>query len=91
MKAHELLATPERWTQHFSARTATGLRTGVRDELACCWCMAGAVARCYESAGSYREAVDLIEKRTGERITRWNDWPWRTFEEVRAMLLELDI
>lgn len=47
MKIYELLEKPESWTQGVSARDKNGKYTATSSKDAVCWCLAGAIMRCY--------------------------------------------
>jgi len=57
MKINELLSKAERWTQHAMARDHHGLKTDPKDPKAVCWCLMGAVIKCYES-----EKGEIVKK-----------------------------
>lgn len=91
MKAYELLAKPESWTQGAFARDAEGRATQDLMQSAC-WCVAGAIKRCYESRVDRQKALDRLEDETGwYAIPPWNDDPARTHAEVVDLLRRLDI
>lgn len=89
MKAYELLDSPDKWCQGSSAVTKEGLLTN--------WCDKAAIKRCAESAimhchRNWQEKLSLVRAKTGcYLIHRWNDAPERIWEEVYAVLKELDI
>lgn len=91
MKMHELFTGPEKWTQGTYARTRTGLSIGPECENAVCWCIEGALHRCYPNAIDAVPILHRLNNRVVADIHVWNDDPTRTFAEVRALLLELDI
>lgn len=98
MKAHELLSGPSKWTKGTFAESALGpvLHNSVD---AVKWCLSGALMRCYGvdtlSIGDplYIKVLTQIQTEFPEHnaICEWNDDPSRTFEEVRAILLKLDV
>lgn len=92
MKVHELLNAPEKWTKLAFARRADSLSCGVRGEEARAWCLWGAVDKCYDDAAAYLDVRNRIYDAIGTSdLALWNDMPSRTFEQVRALALELDI
>ena len=90
MKAWELLDSPEKWTRGWYARTEYGDRTGANCVDATCWCMKGAITHCYPY-GLWDVVIATLMQRLGPHFTAWNDAPSRTWEEVHAVLKELDI
>lgn len=99
MKAHELLATPEKWTQRATARDLNGFDLSSEVALskkAVAWCSMGAILACYEDSNiaGNNTAADkyaLLRDRVGNDVLKWNDAPQRTHAEVVAVLRELDI
>jgi hypothetical protein len=47
MKAHELIDSPEKWTQLAQARNAHGAEVSYWDRNAVCWCALGAILKAY--------------------------------------------
>lgn len=100
MKAHELLAKPERWTKHAMARLANLTPVNVGHPQAVCFCAIGALARCYndgtvEGTSRFVSVRSKLRERVKQLgfsgIIGWNDDGVRTHEEVLAVLKELDI
>ncbi len=95
MKVSELLTDASRWTQGAYGRDRNGDPVLLRSKAAVCWCLAGAVAFCYRDGVHWSDDVaNDVELRIGKRLggmTAWNDDPDRTFAEVRALILELDL
>ena len=99
MKVKELLTGPEKWTQNAWGRNIAGqdlFSLGkqplfvVSDPSVVCWCLIGAVMRCYPRC--HRIPLDKICKKLKTvAVTEWNDAPERTFEDVRKLVEELDI
>jgi len=91
MKIQELYSNdPSRWTKGSDARDINGATVDVDDVSAVCWCLLGASARCY-GKGRCIEMHDKIVDKVGCCVSHWNDAPGRTFEEVKALVEELDI
>jgi hypothetical protein len=89
MKAHELLATPDRWTQGAFAVDKYGYQTPKNGPDAYSFCVLGAINHCY---GEFDEdAILRLENHTKKSLMEWNDAPERTHAEVLALLKELDI
>ena len=103
MKAWELLAKPNGWTQGVARRNALGGEVHSYDDTACQFCLVGALDKVY---GNYGWTVDgprvdaankvskALSKLTGLKIpspASWNDAPGRTQDEVVSFLKELDL
>lgn len=91
MKVSELLDAPEKWTQGTWARADDGHSTLLDGALAVSWCLHGAIMRCYPLADGHAIALRRIGERLEWKVAQWNDDPARTFDEVRALVRELDI
>lgn len=80
--AQELREHPERWTQHDTAKDASGEHVFFKDQNAVCWCTFGLLLR----AGLTGEEIrSTIRKEIGyESIAEWNDAPNRTVQAVIA-------
>lgn len=89
MKVHELLDSPERWTQGWLAKDKEGRHVSVHADNATCFCLVGAVGKCY-SGLRYLNVIEVLEKEIG-MIARWNDARGRTFDQVKALVERLDI
>lgn len=81
MKLHQFL-TKDNWVNHGGNRKNT-------------YCILDAIDYCYINIEEWRNARSAIQialnfEHAGE-IVRWNDDPERTFEQVQAVLLKLDI
>jgi hypothetical protein len=96
MKAHELLNDASKWTKEAFARNAEGKECSPQNHSATCFCLLGAVRRCYADGiecSIKQEKIRVAVKKIsdGFRTTDWNDHKDRTFEDVRNLLIELDI
>ena len=87
---YELLATPDRWTKGYWARTENGAETSPRDPNAVCWCLSGAVTKCYED-DRISEIWLRLRSKLGKNPVTFNDDPATTHEDVLRVLKELDI
>lgn len=93
MKAYELLSDESKWATRAYARTNSTMSCAPKEESACSWCVLGAMEKCYYNgtlAKDYIDAVAKLRNRVGN-IAQWNDAKERTYEEVIALLKELDI
>jgi len=92
MKIRELLDSPEKWTKQWYAYNKEGRRTNCSDDDATCWCLMGAVAKCYGSnIKEEKQIIQLLNKETGGNVVEWNDNPERKFDEVKALVERLDV
>lgn len=92
MKAWQLIDSPEKWTQKSFARTDGGSDVSVFSSYAVCFCAYGALTRCYPGESDYQNAVAKLRKAVPHGyVAGWNDAKGRTWQEVHAVLKELDI
>lgn len=95
MKAYELLSDASKWTQGTYARDKSGLSINEYSRDAVCWCIRGAVKVCYCNNVRYEKYMQIahaiILDGTWKDMVVWQDAPERTFEEVRELLVRLDI
>lgn len=96
MKVCELLSGPEKWTQGVPAMDAAGDLVLPTDPRACCWCLRGAIERCYKpewcqavEAAYIRELYGSSKRKLVECLSVWNDSPQRTFADVRKLLVKV--
>ena len=88
MKAHELLKEESNWCRQAYARDRSGRHIQPDDPEAVRWCLVGAIHRCY---GYGNESLKILNRLGFERPAHWNDSPKRRFQEVRELLLRLDV
>jgi hypothetical protein len=91
MKVSEFLSDRSRWTQHATARDASGDITHPDSPNAVCFCLLGAIYKSTDSAIERILTIKKIENHVKEFTGLWNDAPGRQFEEVKALLVELDL
>lgn len=94
MKVRELLDSPEKWTKGGFARTPEGEHVFPNHAQAVCFCISGAIDFCYSGEkryAVYRQLNEKIAAKQWQDIYAWNDAPERTYEEVKALVDELDI
>lgn len=98
MKAYELLSSPEKWTQGAYAKTAANVVCNPLDAVAVCWCVSGAIFKCYTNdedaweAQRQRHKLEVYLRDVKGSATYpqyWNDRT--TYEEVYAALKACDI
>jgi len=90
MKVHELLTDVSKWTQNIAARNKKHRYVNPKSLKAVCWCLMGAISRCY---GAEASAIRVLVKQIlgNTIIEAWNDNPTRQFSDVRELALRLDI
>lgn len=96
MKVRELFSDPSKWTQGASGRDSTGSFVLDKDlDKAVCWCLYGAIARCYgiegDNAEYYKIRSRVLSHLHTDTLSEWNDATGRTFEEVKELVDSLDI
>jgi hypothetical protein len=95
MKIKELYDSPSRWTRGWFARDKDGDRASTFSQEAVCFCLAGAVEKCYPASKEGDEIAYKLEnairaKGFGRGYINWND-EVATFEDVKSLVEELDI
>src|SRR6185369_2434153 len=104
MKVRELLSGPEKWVQGVYAKGYVDDNLGDTilravepdDPKAHCWCLVGAINKCYPIINDERIRIKTkIQAKIWPEgycfIHTWNDESGRTFDEVKALVEELDI
>lgn len=94
MKAWQLIERPENWAQGGYAKDPDGQLVNWKDDTACCWCVLGALHKCYPSKDLFDASSRLVRDRIlrfAEGIDLWNDSPSTTHAQVLAVLKELDV
>ncbi len=92
MKIKELLVDSSKWTKGVFARDNDGIAVATHNPNARCWCLVGAIAKCYNifTDTKYAEIFNKIKLEV-EHPSNWNDAPERTFAEVKELVERLDI
>ena len=93
LKIKELLSDPSKWTQGVIARDSNGLHVGVHSSSATCFCLYGAMRRCYGSdfKTEYNVFNRLQQMVPDHDPIGWNDAPERTHAEVLELVTRMDI
>lgn len=91
MKIHELLSESGRWCRGSAARDAAGVPIGPHDPRATCWCLQGAATVCYPDADVPGVCERMRAASGAEILARWNDADQRTFDQVRSLVVGLDV
>ncbi len=91
MKVKELLNEPSKWTKGTWARNEKGEPVYESDCHAVCWCLIGAIRKCYGS----EETEEILKKVRSalkvQSISDWQDRPERNFYEIQKLAVDLDI
>lgn len=90
MKIKELLSDKSKWTQKVNARDYKGFEVGALYEEATCFCLSGALVKCY-TFSQRREIADKLHQALPCNFVDWNDAPEREFEEVKALIEKLNV
>jgi len=92
VKVQELLISEDNWTRHVLARNLENEPTFSNDSDAVCWCLVGAIAKCYGSNEPKRiKVINKVERSVKIGIAKWNGNRDRTFEDVKNLVLKLNI
>ena len=91
MKLHEFFTNQSKWTQDAFAVNAVGDCVDPDSREAVAWCLLGAIDICYPDEAAGNGIASMLNEAVGRNIDSWNDELERTFDEVRGLLLQLDI
>lgn len=95
MKVHELLADPSRWTKGSYACDKNGKDTFFDSEKAVCFCLAGAVNKCYSDRKDrirvFHDITETVKKNGFSCIEAFNDSDRTTHQDVLELAKKLDI
>lgn len=98
MKVSEHLDSAEKWCQGACAVDKNGdIVSNMRGPEACAWCLYGSLCVCYPDIKVRSTRATLMEEalirlhKTNVGFIYWQDEPGRTFEEVRALILEAGV
>lgn len=92
MKVRELLKDAGCWTKGVFALNAAGDEVSAYAQQATCFCLEGAIMKCYPPGIKRIEVIRCVEQKVGyNNIPAWNDREVTTFTDVRKLIEELDI
>lgn len=95
MKISELLTDHTKWTQHVEASNRYGKAVGATADDAECWCLLGAAVRTGNQAKLLRTFPypddEANRNEANRKIIAFNDANGRTFDEVKAFLIQHDL
>ena len=97
MTIQELFSDASKWCKVYYAKDKEGRGTGPNVVDAVCWCLEGAIRKCYVRSEIQQvkeklavAAQQLFPKRRGSSIV-FNDDPETTFEDVRKLVELADV
>src|ERR1041385_7240864 len=70
MKAFELLDNPSKLIKDAYAKDARGYHCNINENSATCWCVIGAISKCYTDRKEYINAIYKLEKYINS-LTAW--------------------
>lgn len=98
MKVKDLLYSPTKWLKNSFAKDENGKVCHSTDDQAACWCVMGAIIRCYptKNPDDYNRYCDILDSILEEiaphtTISVWNDMDTTSFEDMRKVIEKLNI
>lgn len=101
MTLQELFASPETWIRGEVARNSAGGPANCESEDAVCWCLLGAIYRCYgredRSSEDIRRVTEQIQQWFKDNdintpgITHYNDKVAVGFSDIKRLVTALNI
>lgn len=97
MKVRELLSDKSKWTKRAYARNAKGEKIESWNPDAVCFCLKGAINRCYQDSTEHALVADKVENAIARKdgfnigIACFNDRESTTFSDIKKLVEELDI
>lgn len=92
---HDFFNSPSKWCKGTYARDANGHRVDSLSPDAVCWCLRGAMRKCFGSANPLWSAIAYKLQTHPEvcnsGIADWNDAPDTTYEDVVRVCKELNV
>lgn len=73
------------------ARDAFGNNILPCDPKATCWCLSGAIDKCYREVNENARVWKLIEDYVGGSVPDYNDFSLTTFGQIKSMVTHLDV
>lgn len=89
MKISELFSDPKAWTKGALARTAGGTGVGAMESKAVCWCLMGAIGKCYTHTERREILLKIQDRIAPSNISEFNDF--QGYQAVVDLVKELDI
>lgn len=95
MKIHQLLKTRKQWIQGGLSRDKYGHDVSIHSKSAVCWCLYGALMKCYPRVEQYviaRKKLDAADLPGGSlNFITWNDIKGRKFSEIKELVKSLNV
>jgi hypothetical protein len=94
MKIKELWSDESKWGRGRIARDSKDKSVRASDPEACCWCLMGAVHRCYEPENReeiFRRLREFIRETYQLGLVQFNDSPYTNFEKMKEVVETLDV
>lgn len=91
MKVKELLSDKSKWTKNTYAKDKSNQPVPPRSRNAVCWCLIGAILKCYRNETKRSEITLKISNKTGKLLSAFNDHKNTTFKTIKRLVNELDI
>lgn len=97
MTVRELLSEEGKWTQGAYARDAVGKSVALNAPAAVCWCLKGALNRCYAPEAfhaAFQRLTAIVPKVKVdgfEPVAAFNDHPSTTFVDIRRVIEQAQI
>lgn len=98
MKLQKLFSNSKRWTKGAEARSKTGRSVDPKSRQAVCWCLSGAITKCYSN---WSERIRVFAKvasfmRAGVMyapyfIANFNDRPQTTIAQIRKIVKRANV
>src|SRR5690349_5347883 len=92
----ELLSDIERWVKGHYAVNKAGIKCSPAADVACKWCLMGAVAKIYgintqRQHDATNTLIRVLRDKHGRSIVQWHDVKERTHEEVLELAKQASI
>lgn len=89
MKLQDLLVNETKWLQGCYSKDKYGNTVNPHSDLACRWCLVGAIQKCYYPIPS--KVWYKIADHLNENPIAWNDEPGRKFSDIRKLIEDLNL
>ncbi len=85
----DLLQDPSHWTQGTFAKSQSGKEVNPKSPIAVCWCLRGAIAKCY--TGFESEAIEKLNTALPHNVSMIHFNDTSTHKEIVALLEKAQI
>lgn len=86
----ELFADPKRWTKGAYARNKYNTIVSFENPSATCFCLAGGLLSVYEGIDYFR-AINSLYKGCRLRLSKFNDDPSTTIEDIQELVKKANV